>query len=132
MCIDVEKEVAKLRRQLKKAVARRDMWKFRYLDKISALYTDSIYIHADGSFGTRATPLIEQIDIQFDFSLATAIYGRCDILRKVNEFGMYRSIQQSTFRCLRGLEEKFLLARDRVNDITNKLDFYAEFQPSLY
>ena len=131
MCIDVEKAVAKLRRQLKKAAARRDIWTFRYLDAISPLYTEGICVHADGSFGTRTTPLIEQIDIQFNISLATALYGRCDILHKVNEFGMYRSIPQSKFNYLRELEEKILLARDRVNNLTNKLDFYAEFQPTL-
>ena len=132
MCINVEKATAKSRRQLKKAIVRCNMWTFRYLDEMEPLYVECGCVHVDGSFGTRTTPLIEQVNLGFSFWFATALYERCDVFRKVNEFGMYRSISQSKFNYLRELEEKILLARDHVNDIANELDFYEEFQPSLF
>ena len=132
MCINVEKAIAKTRKALNRAQRHCNVTTARYQDAMEPLYVESGCVHVDGSFGTATTPLIEQVNLAFSFWFATVIYERCDILRKVNEFGMYRSISQGKFERLRTLENKLLDARDRANDLANDLSFYKEFQPGLF
>lgn len=122
MCINVEKAIAKTHKALNRAQRRCNVTTARYLDAMKPLYVDF----------TPITPLVDCVNLGFEFWFATSLFERCNIFRKVNEFGMYRSITQGKFERLRTLENKLLDARDRAEDLANDLADYLRIQPSLF
>ena len=132
MSINVEKEIAKTRKALKRAQRQLNKWTFRYLDATAKIYVEDLYITEPYyDFATHFVPLIEQVNLTLAGWFATALYPDGCYWRKVDEYGCYRT-DKGAFKRLFALENKILNAREACTDAEWLLNHYEEIQPALF